>query len=280
MNGWYSTLKLYGTVQRFFCTKEPDQGATIAAGGKALTSYICLCDYFIDSAITVIFILFFFQSPDYCHLHLILLSKSRLLSSSSYSSFKVQITVISILFFFQSPHLWHWDIRIVAERGRERESTGVQEWIDHYSHYSWPMTLNKHLPWTMVWASLPGQLSNTSVQLVWRESVKQLSKTPLNSFKQGTKHLSMNLFMKVSLSPDIILCGWLGSKHQLTNKETAPMRPDTAREKVVNRFLELQPELWRWRLTSELFEPCIRDLASTRHRSLESLDAIAIKTAS
>ena len=222
----------------------------------------------------------FYWLCDYCHLHLILLSKPRLLSSSSYSSFKVQITVISILFFFQSPHLWHWDIRIVAERGRERESTGVQEWIDHYSHYSWPMTLNKHLPWTMVWASLPGQLSNTSVQLVWRESVKQLSTTPLNSFKQGTKHLSMNLFMKVSLSPDIILCGWLGSKHQLTNKETAPMRPDTAREKVVNRFLELQPELWRWRLTSELFEPCIRDLASTRHRSLESLDAIAIKTAS
>ena len=25
------------------------------------------------------------------------------------------------------------------------------------------------------------------------------------------------LFMKVSLSPDIILCGWLGLKHQLTN---------------------------------------------------------------
>ena len=29
----------------------------------------------------------------------------------------------------------------------------------------------------------------------------------------STKHL----FMKVSLSPDIILCGWLGSKHRLTN---------------------------------------------------------------
>ena len=54
-----------------------------------------------------------------------------------------------------------------------------------YSHFSWPMTLNKQLPRTMVWASLPVQLSNNSVQLVWRESVKQLSTTPLNSFKRG-----------------------------------------------------------------------------------------------
>ena len=41
------------------------------------------------------------------------------------------------------------------------------------------MTLNKQLPRTTVWMSLP------SVQLVWRESVKQLSATPLNSFKRG-----------------------------------------------------------------------------------------------
>ena len=27
----------------------------------------------------------------------------------------------------------------------------------------------------------------------------------------------LNLFMKVSFSPDMILCGWLGLKHQLTN---------------------------------------------------------------
>ena len=47
------------------------------------------------------------------------------------------------------------------------------------------MTLNKQLPRTVVWASLPVQLSNTSVQLVWRESEKQLSTTPLNSFKRG-----------------------------------------------------------------------------------------------
>ena len=45
--------------------------------------------------------------------------------------------------------------------------------------------LNKQLPSTLVRASLPVQLSNTSVQLVWRESVKQLSRTLLNSFKQG-----------------------------------------------------------------------------------------------
>ena len=53
------------------------------------------------------------------------------------------------------------------------------------SHYSWPMTLNKQLLWTMVWASLPVQLSNTSIQLVWGESVKQLSTTTLNSFIQA-----------------------------------------------------------------------------------------------
>ena len=47
------------------------------------------------------------------------------------------------------------------------------------------MTLIKQLPWTMVWVSLPLQLSNTSVQLVWRESVKQLGTTPQKSFKQG-----------------------------------------------------------------------------------------------
>ena len=32
------------------------------------------------------------------------------------------------------------------------------------------------------------------------------------------------LFMKVSLSPDIILCGWLGLGHQLTNYLTNPTR--------------------------------------------------------
>ena len=54
-----------------------------------------------------------------------------------------------------------------------------------HSQFFWPMTINKQWHWTMVWASLPVQLSNTSVQLVWRESVKQLGSTPLNSFKQG-----------------------------------------------------------------------------------------------
>ena len=50
---------------------------------------------------------------------------------------------------------------------------------------SWPMTLNTQLPWTVVWVSLPIQLSNTSVQLVGRESVKRLGTTPLNSFERG-----------------------------------------------------------------------------------------------
>ena len=47
------------------------------------------------------------------------------------------------------------------------------------------MTLNRQVPWTVVSASLPVQLSNTSVQLVWQESVKQLGTTPLNSCKRG-----------------------------------------------------------------------------------------------
>ena len=37
----------------------------------------------------------------------------------------------------------------------------------------------------MVCVSLPLQLSNTSIQLVWQESVKQLRTTLLRSFKQG-----------------------------------------------------------------------------------------------
>ena len=47
------------------------------------------------------------------------------------------------------------------------------------------MTLNKQLPRTIVSASLSVQPSNTSVELVCRESVKQVSTTPLNSFKRG-----------------------------------------------------------------------------------------------
>ena len=64
---------------------------------------------------------------------------------------------------------------ITEKRGKPRR----------YSHFSWPMILNKQFPRTMVWASLPLQLSNTSVQLVWRESMKEVSTTPLNSFNQG-----------------------------------------------------------------------------------------------
>ena len=57
--------------------------------------------------------------------------------------------------------------------------------IGHVDTIPGPMILNKKLPWTVDWASLPVQLSNTSVQRVWRESGKQLSSIPLNSFKQG-----------------------------------------------------------------------------------------------
>ena len=55
----------------------------------------------------------------------------------------------------------------------------------YYSHYFSPITLNEQLAWTAVWVSLPLQRSNTSVQLVWRESMKQLSTTLLYSFKLG-----------------------------------------------------------------------------------------------
>ena len=37
--------------------------------------------------------------------------------------------------------------------------------------------------------------------------------------------MSASLFMKVSFSPDIIHSGWLGSKHQLTNKQTNLYNP-------------------------------------------------------
>ena len=39
--------------------------------------------------------------------------------------------------------------------------TSMSNIVTHaYSHYSWSMTLNKQLPWAMVWASLSVQLSN------------------------------------------------------------------------------------------------------------------------
>ena len=47
------------------------------------------------------------------------------------------------------------------------------------------MTLIKQIALTVVLASLPVQLSYTSVQLVWRESVKELGTTLLDSFEQG-----------------------------------------------------------------------------------------------
>ena len=53
-----------------------------------------------------------------------------------------------------------------------------------YWQIFWPMTSNKRLPSRMVWTS-SGCMGDISVQIVWRESVKQLSTTPLNSFKQG-----------------------------------------------------------------------------------------------
>ena len=56
------------------------------------------------------------------------------------------------------------------------------------------------------------------------------------------------LFVKVSLSPDIILCGWLGLKHQLTNW------PWQEREKLKTKCgFEEGSSLWRRR------NPCFSD---------------------
>ena len=78
----------------------------------------------------------------------------------------------------------HW-LMAMGNKATEAKNCSANLSPYRYSHFSWPMTLNKQLPWTMVWAGFPVQLRNTSVQLVWRESVKQLSTTPLNSFNQG-----------------------------------------------------------------------------------------------
>ena len=49
----------------------------------------------------------------------------------------------------------------------------------------------------------------------WQLSAFSLCSSSLNSVLLVLS--AVYLFMKVSLSPDIILCGWLGLKHQLTN---------------------------------------------------------------
>ena len=67
----------------------------------------------------------------------------------------------------------------------KQTNSGIKLNPNVYSHYSWPMTLNKQLPWTVVWVSLPVQLNNISAPQVWRENGKQLGTTPLNPFKQG-----------------------------------------------------------------------------------------------
>ena len=49
-------------------------------------------------------------------------------------------------------------------------------------------------------------------------SINSSDNSPLSLFFWSYFCLSsIYLFMKVSLSPDITLCGWLGLKHQLTN---------------------------------------------------------------
>ena len=60
-----------------------------------------------------------------------------------------------------------------------------------YSHYSWTMILNKQLPWIMNLASLPVQLSNTSIQLVCRESMKLKHRwTHSSKTNRGSSHAS------------------------------------------------------------------------------------------
>ena len=78
----------------------------------------------------------------------------------------------------------------------------------------------------MVQASLPVQLSNTSVQLVWREGVKHFSTTPLNSLKA-----------KQIMAECIHL--------------------DTAREKVVNKSCLWQSDLVQGGVKVYNYESCV-----------------------
>ena len=98
-----------------------------------------------------------------------------------------------------------------------------------YPPYSWPMTFTKQLPRTMVWASLPLQLSNTSVQLVWRESVKQLNTTPLNSSKRGESwQRPCTEIIIIIIYP---LTARVVEARQMISQPVSSIFPDTAREK-------------------------------------------------
>ena len=79
-----------------------------------------------------------------------------------------------------------WDPLLSTWSVREQSvNRACKEWNVSIDTISDPKTLNIQLPWTVVSVSFPVYLSNTSVQMVWRESMKQLRTTPLTSIKQG-----------------------------------------------------------------------------------------------
>ena len=76
-------------------------------------------------------------------------------------------------------------VNAMLNEGQNRIQTLWARQVFRVAHWQifWPMTSNKRLPSRMVWTS-SGCMGDISVQIVWRESVKQLSTTPLNSFNR------------------------------------------------------------------------------------------------
>ena len=77
------------------------------------------------------------------------------------------------------------------------------------------------------------------------------------------------LFIKVSFSPDIIPCGWLGSKHQLTNSPR-PI-PDVTYEltgpwKPITYFVFIN---WSHEIKDYKFAPCASSCADLISRTTE-----------
>ena len=70
------------------------------------------------------------------------------------------------------------------------------------------------------------------------------------------------LFMKVSLSPDIILCGWLGLKYRLTNWQQNGQFPQQCRTAIYFLHLARNLPLAKW--TGET-TVCIKPLRESKN---------------
>ena len=88
------------------------------------------------------------------------------------------------------------------------------------------MTLNKQYPWTVALASLPVVwMIIINYILARKRKTTQYDTVKLNQLKpkHGNVHVSRHTRRQteVCFQPDVIPCGWLGSKHQLTNLLTS-----------------------------------------------------------